>query len=78
MNFCRIKTVPPGPSAPLKGGFAEKRLEFPVARDFLSLPPRLEFEAMLRRLEETMPWRSTRPGEPERRLAAKFDVEFVL
>jgi len=25
-----------------------------------------------------MPWRSTRPGEQERRLLTKVDVEFVL
>jgi len=53
-------------------------LEFPVAPDFLSLPPRLHPAVMLRRLEETMPWRSTRPGEDQRRLATKVDVEFVL
>jgi hypothetical protein len=53
-------------------------LEFPIAPDFLSLPPQLRPEVMLRRLEETMPWRSTRPGEEQRRLAAKVDVEFVL
>jgi hypothetical protein len=53
-------------------------LEFPFDRDFLSLPPRLDFQVMLRRLEETMPWRSSRPGEADRRLAEKVDVEFVL
>ena len=55
-----------------------EHLEFPVVPDFLSLPPRLDPQAMLQRLEETMPWRSTRPGEAERRSAAKIDVEFVL
>jgi hypothetical protein len=53
-------------------------LEFPIAPDFLSLPPRVELQAMLRRIEENMPWRSTRPGEQARRLADKVDVEFVL
>jgi hypothetical protein len=53
-------------------------LEFPIDPGFISRPPRLDFQVMLRRLEETMPWRSTRPGEEERRLAAKIDVEFVL
>ncbi len=53
-------------------------LEFPVDPDFLSRPPRVELQAMLRRIEENMPWRSTRPGEQERRLARKVDVEFVL
>ncbi|HMP84685.1 MAG TPA: hypothetical protein PKA41_18480 [Verrucomicrobiota bacterium] len=53
-------------------------LEFPVAPDFVSLPPRLELAVMLARLEETMPWRSTRPGVEDRRLAEKIPVEFVL
>jgi len=53
-------------------------LEFPIASDFISLPPRIEFQAMLARIAETMPWRSTRPGFEERRLAEKIDVEFVL
>jgi hypothetical protein len=53
-------------------------LELPIAPDFVSLPPRIEFQAMLRRIEENMPWRSNRPGEQERRLAEKINVEFVL
>jgi hypothetical protein len=53
-------------------------LQFPIAPDFVSRPPRLDPQVMLRRIAETMPWRSTRPGERERRLAAKIDVEFVL
>jgi hypothetical protein len=53
-------------------------LEFPIAPDFVSVPPRIELQAMLRRIEENMPWRSTRPGEQERRLADKVNVEFVL
>jgi hypothetical protein len=53
-------------------------LDFPVDPDFLSLPPRLDPQVMLRRIEETMPWRSTRPGQEARRLASKVDVEFVL
>ena len=32
-----------------------EKLEFPVDPDFLSLPPRLDPQVMLRRLEETMP-----------------------
>lgn len=59
--------------APLSG-----KLDFPVAPDFFSRPPRVELSAMLQRIEETMPWRSTRPGESERRLAEKIPVEFVL
>jgi hypothetical protein len=71
--------VSPGENdAPLKETSALEELELPVDREFLSLPPRLEPQVMLRRLEETMPWRSTRPGEQERRLAGKVDVEFVL
>ncbi len=53
-------------------------LEFPVAPDFVSRPPRIELQAMLRRIEEDMPWRNQRPGEAERRLAEKIRVEFVL
>ena len=53
-------------------------LEFPVAPDFISLPPRLDPQVMLARIEETMPWRSTRPGTEERRLAGKISEEFVL
>ena len=70
----------PSPANEMKlnesGGGAD--LEFPIAPDFVSLPPRVELQAMLRRIEENMPWRSTRPGEQERRLAAKVNVEFVL
>ena len=53
-------------------------LEFPVAPDFVSHPPRLDPQIMLQRIAETMPWRSRRPGETERRLADKVAVEFVL
>ena len=53
-------------------------LEFPVAPDFISCPPQIEFKTMLKRIEENMPWRNSRPGEAERRLAEKIPVEFVL
>jgi hypothetical protein len=53
-------------------------LELPVARDFISHPPRVELEAMLKRIEENLPWRNSRPGEAERRLKEKIPVEFVL
>ena len=53
-------------------------LEFPIAPDFNSHPPRVELQAMLKRIEENMPWRNSRPGEAERRLAEKIAVEFVL
>lgn len=53
-------------------------LEFPTDRDFVSLPPRIEPQAMLARVAETMPWRSMRPGAEQARLATKVDVEFTL
>lgn len=53
-------------------------LELPVAPDFVSMPPQIELAVMLRRIAETMPWRRTRPGEAERRLAEKISAEFVL
>jgi len=53
-------------------------LEFPVASDFLSRPPQVDPQAMLRRIEATMPWRSTRPGEAERRAEQVVTKEFVL
>ena len=53
-------------------------LEFPVAPDFVSRPPRLDPQVMLKRCAETMPWRSSRPGEKERRMAEHIPVEFVL
>jgi hypothetical protein len=56
----------------------DSNLEFPIDRDFLSLPPRLDPQVMLGRIAENLPWRSTRPGEQRRRLAEKVDVEFVL
>lgn len=57
---------------------ASGALEFPIAPDFMSHPPRVELQAMLRRIEENMPWRNSRAGEAERRLAEKIPVEFVL
>lgn len=53
-------------------------LEFPVAPDFGSRPPRVELQAMLRRIEENLPWRNRRAGEQERRLSEKVAAEFVL
>lgn len=53
-------------------------LEFPVDSGFVSRPPKIDLQAMLRRIEENMPWRNSRPGEAERRLAEKIPVEFVL
>lgn len=53
-------------------------LEFPVAPNFLSRPAKVELQAMLKRIEENMPWRNSRPGEAERRLSEKIHVEFIL
>ncbi|MGO8764471.1 MAG: hypothetical protein ACLQSR_04955 [Limisphaerales bacterium] len=53
-------------------------LEFPAAPDFNSYPPKIDPQAMLRRIAENMPWRNSRPGENERRAAEKIPVEFVL
>lgn len=57
---------------------ASEVLEFPVAPDFISRPTKIELKVMLRRIEENMSWRNSRPGEAERRLAEKILVEFVL
>ncbi len=67
----------PAPGSDLKLGESGD-LEFPIAPDFISVPPRIEWRAILRRIEEDLSWRSTRPGEQERRLAMKVPVEFVL
>ena len=53
-------------------------LEFPIAPDFISRPPRLDPQVILKRCAETMPWRNARPGAKERRLAEKIPEEFVL
>ncbi len=68
----------PNPEATLREAVDVPDLDLPIDSEFVSLPPRLEWAVMLRRLEETMPWRSTRPGEEARRAAQKIDVEFVL
>ncbi len=52
-------------------------LEFPIS-DFVSRPPQIDPQVMLRRIEENMPWRNSRPGAKEQRLAEKISVEFVL
>jgi hypothetical protein len=49
-----------------------------VAPDFLLLPPQIDVQVMLRRIEENIAWRNSRPGEAERRAAEKISVEFVL
>ncbi len=56
----------------------ESDLEFPIEPDFVSHPPQINPQSMLRRIAGTMPWRSTRPGAEESQLAGKIPVEFVL
>ena len=68
----------PGTEWQLNEEAATANLELPVDPDFVSLPPRIDPQLMLRRIEENLPWRSTRPGERERRLAEKIHVEFAL
>jgi hypothetical protein len=53
-------------------------LEFPVAPGFVSRPPQISPQVMLRRIAENLAWHNRRPGEQERRLAEKIPVEFVL
>lgn len=53
-------------------------LEFPIAPDFVSRTPWVDPQAMLRRIEENLPWRNKQPGARERRLAQKIPEEFVL
>lgn len=57
---------------------ADPNLQFPIDSAFLSLAPSLDPQVMLGRIEENMPWRSTLPGEREKRAAEGMDVEFVL
>jgi hypothetical protein len=67
-----------GLSAPQRKPDASVELEFPVAPEFISRPPRLDPQVMLKRCAETMPWRSSRPEERARRRAEAIPVEFVL
>ena len=53
-------------------------LELPVAPQFVSKAVRIAPEIMLARIAQTMPWRSTRPGEQARRKELGIAVEFVL
>jgi hypothetical protein len=73
----------PAPSQPNEAPLHDCRpeegtLELPVDKDFISEPPRIDPQVMLKRIQETQPWRSSRPGEAERRAALKVAVEFVL
>jgi len=66
--------------AGINGEFGKElpELDFPVEPSFISHPPTLDPQVMLNRIAETMPWRSSRPGERERRLAEKIDIQFSL
>lgn len=68
----------PGLSERQREPGASLELEFPVAPEFISRPPRLDPQVMLKRCAETMPWRSSQPEERARRLAEAVPVEFVL
>jgi hypothetical protein len=65
---CRPRSIPEN----------EITLELPTAPDFVSQPPRIDPQAMLERIAQTMPLRKNRPGEAARRAAEKIPVEFVL
>jgi len=62
----------------IRDSHAEATLEFPIDPGFASVPPQIDPQVMLRRIAETMPWRSTRPGERDRRRDQGISVEFVL
>ncbi len=68
----------PGNEWRLNEAAAHAPLDLPIDPDFVSLPPRVELPAMLRRIEEHLAWRNGRPGEAARRLAEKIHEEFVL
>lgn len=53
-------------------------LELPVDPGFISRPPQIDPQVMLRRIAENLAWRNSRPGEAERRAAEKVSAEFVL
>ena len=57
---------------------SDDTLEFPSDPGFISYPPQIDPQVMLRRIAETMPWRSTRPGEKERRFEQAVHAEFFL
>ena len=66
----------PAPESPAKDPALDD-LEFPVAPGFKSLPPKVEFQAMLQRIAEAQPW--LKPEHQKRRLERHGEhVEFVL
>ena len=72
------KSDVPAPTTESSAGLMLHDLEFPIDRDFVSRPPFVDPQVMLRRIEQSMHWRSTLPGEKERRLAETINEEFVL
>jgi len=52
----------PTPNPEKQEGVELPDLEFPVAPDFLSRPPRLDPQVILRRSAEAMPARNARPA----------------
>jgi hypothetical protein len=75
MNKYRASS--PETNAELRETAGAVELAFPIDRDFISQPPRLDPQVMLRRIAQTMPARSARVSQAKR-LADKLDVEFVL
>ncbi len=74
----KYPTAAPPTEFQLNEPAAAADLEFPIAPDFISRPPQIDSQVVLRRIAANMPWRSTRRGEEQRRLAEKIAVEFVL
>jgi hypothetical protein len=53
-------------------------LEFPIAPEFISKPPRLPWRVIYERSLERLHLKTSQPDFHERRAAEKIDVEFVL
>jgi hypothetical protein len=62
------------PKPPAEAGLPD--LEFPDEPGFISQIVPLEPEAILRRSEENLSWRTAAPGFDQRRLEEKIDIEF--
>lgn len=77
-SMSKYPASPQGENAELREKTSTDGLEFPIDRGFLSLPPRVDPQGMLKRCAESLRWRNSRPGETERRLALMVDVPFVL
>lgn len=53
-------------------------MEFPVAPEFLSRPPRVDLIKMFQRCEGMLRWKTCQPDFEQRRLAQKCAAEFIL